>query len=484
MGRSSSKPRMRFLNDETIERIHLGAMSVLEKTGVMFNNQTALELLAENGATVDFERKVAKIPSSLIKEKLEEAPSKITLYDRDGRPALHVEKDNVYFNPGSTAINILDSETGEIRKPVTRDLEDLVKLTDALNNMHAQSTALVVSDVPEAIVDRYRLYTVLKGSKKPVVTGAFTVEGLHDMKNMLAAVMGEDKLAEKPLAVFDVCPSPPLMWSYITSQNLIDCARYGIPAEIVSMPLSGATGPASLAGTIVLHTAETLSGIVLAQLSESGAPVIYGGSPAVFDMRYGTTPMGAVETIMIDCAYGEIGKHYGLPTHAYIGLSDSKLVDAQAGFESGIGLVMGALAGINIISSAGMLDFESCQSLEKLVIDNELCGMALRVAKGIDENDECLAVDLIKEIGSGGHYLTTRHTLNWFAREQYMPSAIIDRMDRKAWKEHGSKNSFQRTRLAVRKILQEHMPEPLAPDVEKQLTEIAKAIFEKNMVGI
>lgn len=480
----SSRPRIRFLSEETIEKIHLSATRILEKTGVMYNNQTALELLAQNGATVDFERKIAKIPSSLVEEKLKEAPSKITLHDRDGRQTLHVEKDNVYFNPGSTAINILDSETGELRKPVTRDLEDFVRLTDALNNMHAQSTALVVSDVPEAIVDRYRLYVVLKGSKKPVVTGAFTVEGLHDMKQMLSAVVGEDKLSEKPLAVFDVCPSPPLMWSYITSQNLIDCAQYGIPAEIVSMPLSGATGPASLAGTIVLHTAETLSGIVLAQLSNPGAPVIYGGSPAVFDMKYGTTPMGAIETIMIDCAYGEMGKHYGLPTHAYIGLSDSKLVDAQAGFESGIGLVMGALAGINIISSAGMLDFESCQSLEKLVIDNELCGMALRIARGIDESDESLAVSLIEEIGSGGHYLTTRHTLDWFTKEQYMPSAIIDRMDRKAWKERGSKNSFQRAREAVQKILQEHRPEPLAPDVEKQLTGIGKAIFEKNGVRI
>ena len=244
----------------------------MKKTGVMYNNQSALELLAENGAKVDFERKIARIPSSLVEEKLKGAPSKITLYDRDGRPALNVEKDNVYFNSGSTAINILDGETGEVRKPFTRDLEDFVRLTDALNNMHAQSTALVVSDVPETIVDRYRLYIVLKGSKKPVVTGAFTVEGSHDMKQMLTAVIGEDKLAEKPLAVFDVCPSPPLMWSYITSQNLIDCARYGIPAEIVSMPLSGATGPASLAGTIVLHTAETLSGIVLAQLSKSGTP--------------------------------------------------------------------------------------------------------------------------------------------------------------------------------------------------------------------
>jgi trimethylamine--corrinoid protein Co-methyltransferase len=182
------------------------------------------------------------------------------------------------------------------------------------------------------------------------VTGTFRVEGFKPMHDMLVAIRGsEDALAEKPLAIFDACPSPPLKWSNLTAQSLIDCARTGIPSELVSMGLTGATSPVTIAGTLVQHTVENLSGVVICQLAKKGTPVIFGGSPASFDMRKGTTPMGAIETMMIDSAYAQIGKYLNLPTHAYMALSDSKINDAQAGFESGIGAVVAALSGINVV---------------------------------------------------------------------------------------------------------------------------------------
>ena len=193
---------------------------------------------------------------------------------------------------------------------------------------------------------------------------------------------GRQALAEKPQAVFDVCPSPPLIWSNFGAQNLIDLARAGVPAQMVSMPLAGAAAPVTLLGSVVQHAAECLSGITIHQLAKPGAPIVWGGAPAIFDMRQGTTPMGAVETAMIDAAYAQVGKSLGLPTHTYLGASDAKIVDAQAGLESGVTALIGALAGINMISGAGMLDFLACQSAEKLVVDAEAIAMAKRLLAG------------------------------------------------------------------------------------------------------
>jgi len=475
---SNIKNKLQLLSKEDIEKIHFSAIRILEKTGVMFDNKEALKIFNENGFEVNFEKKIVKINEEAIKEAIIKAPSKIIIYDRNGKEALFLEENNVYYNPGSAAINILDIETNIIRKPTSKDLENFSILVDSLPYIHAQSTALIVSDVPKIISDRYRLYIILKNAIKPIITGAFTIDGLHDMVKMIN-VITNGKIREKPIAIFDVCPSPPLMWSEITSQNLIDCARYMVPAEIVPMPLSGATSPVTLAGTIVQHTAEALSGIVLSQIVNPKAPIIYGGSPAIFDMRYGTTPMGAIETIMIDCSYSLIGKYYGLPTHAYLGLSDSKIVDVQAGFESSIGIILGALTGINIISGPGMIDFESCQSMEKLVIDNEICGMALRLIKGIDVTEDSLAISLIEEIGSGGQFLTSKHTLEWFKKELFIPSEIIDRLERKAWIEKNQKDCIQRARKIVEKILKENKPKRLEPEKEKELNRIIKDSIKK-----
>jgi trimethylamine--corrinoid protein Co-methyltransferase len=479
----SNAPRLQLLSRDQIESIHLASMKLLEDVGVKIYNDAALKLLVDAGVEVDFDNKLARIPQHLVKESLVKAPSTIRLYSRDGKHDRVLERNRVTYNPGSTALFILDSKTNETRRPLSTDLADLARLTDALEYIQAQSTALVVSDVPEAIVDRYRLFVVLKNSPKTIITGTFSIEGLYDMKRMLEAVAGGEKeLARKPMAIFDTCPSAPLMWSELLSQNLIDCAKFRIPAEILPMPQLGATGPTTLAGSLVQHNAEFLSGLVMAQLMNPGAPVIYGGSPTTFDQRYATARLGAIETIMLGCSYAQLGKYYGLPTHMYLGLSDTKIVDAQCGFESGIGIVLGALAGINVISGPGMLNFESCQSLEKLVIDNTICGMALRLMDGVRVDDETLAVDLIRKVGPGGMYLAEKHTVEWFRKEQFMPSELIDRQEREAWKAAGSKDIVQRAREIVEKTLKEHEPEPLPQDVEKDLDNVVRDIMKQRKI--
>jgi trimethylamine--corrinoid protein Co-methyltransferase len=367
---------------------------------------------------------------------------------------------------------VLDDQTGAIRKPTSKDYIDYVKLVGQLGNIASQSTAFIPADVHQNISDSYRLFLSLLYGEKPVVTGAFTIDAFNSMRDLQLAVRGsEEELRAKPLTVFSCCPTAPLKWSDVTSQNVVDCARLSIPVEYISMPLSGFVAPVTLVGSLVQHTAETLSGIVISQLTRPGTPVLYGGSPAIFDVRYETTPMGAVETMMIDCAYNEIGKHLGLPTQAYIALSDAKQLDAQAGLESSMGATLAALAGINNISGPGMLDFESCISLEKLVLDNEICGMTLRMVRGIEPRDDFPALPLFEELLKDQHLLIAKHTRRHLRSEHYFPGPAIDRANRSRWQEEGSLTLRQRAHGEVERLLASYQPSQMSDSIKADLTE-------------
>jgi len=280
-----------------------------------------------------------------------------------------------------------------------------------------------------------------------------------------------DGLRARPLCVFSCCPTAPLKWSYETSQNVIDCARAGIPVEFVSMPLAGFVAPVTLVGSVVQHAAETLSGVVLSQLASAGAPVVWGGSPAIFDIRYETTPMGAIETMMLDCANAEVGKRLGLPTQGYIALSDSKALDAQAGLETGMGAVLAGLSGINSVSGPGMLDFESCQSLEKLVLDDEICGMVARLRRGIEPRDDFPSRPLFEELFKDEHLLIAAHTRKHRKEQIRFTSPVIERAPLGRWREEGETTLGQRARSEVERFVAAWSPSRLPDDTKLALRE-------------
>ncbi len=453
------QPKLQLLSLELVSRILDEAFQLLVRPGIKVQSSEARQLLAQAGAQVDESSQVAHIPERLVRQALETVPSHFDLHDRSGHPAVHYGGDSVTFDPGSSGVHILDPETLQHRPSQAADLARLVKVVEGLPQYAAQSTAVVCNDVPKAIGDLYRLYLVLLYSDKPIVTGAFSLPTFTHMVDMLAVFAGgRDELAAKPQAVFDVCPSPPLIWSEFGAGNLVDLARARVPAQIVSMPLAGAVAPVTLLGSVVQHAAECLSGIAIHQLAQPGAPIVWGGAPAVFDMRKGTTPMGAIETAMIDAAYSQVGKSLGLPTHTYLGASNSKLVDAQAGLESGMTALVGALAGINMISGAGMLDFLACVSIEKLVVDAEAIAMAQRLLEGIRVRTDTLATELFEGILFKGEFLKQRATRELFAKEQYLPSAVIDRDSIRGWQQSGSQDAFARARERVSSLLASYRP--------------------------
>jgi trimethylamine--corrinoid protein Co-methyltransferase len=236
--------------------------------------------------------------------------------------------------------------------------------------------------------------------------------------------------------------------------------------------MAGATAPVTIAGAVVQHTAECLSGVAICQLAAEGAPIVWGGSPAVFDMREGTTPMGAVGTWMINASYTEVGKALGLPTHVYLGMSDAKIVDTQCGLESAGSTLVAALAAANMVTGAGMIDFESCHSFEKLIIDAEIIGIAKRLIAGVELRDEPIALELMQKMGHRGDYLAQLHTLKWFDKEQYIPSEIIDRGSLEAWKKKGKKSTRERAQDRAAVLLDTYEPPPLADDVRGELRAI------------
>ena len=464
------RPKLELLDKPLIERILGEAFQLIEDPGVRVAPYV-VDLLRSAGITV--KDGVAHIPEALARRLLDLAPRGFCLYDRSGKPAVRYGGDDVHFDPGSSCLNILDPETQQARPALSADLVRMVQVTEMLPQFAAQSTAMVCNDVPQDIGDWYRLLLVLWYSEKPVVTGAFSASSLHTLIDLLAIESGgREALRGHPRAVFDVCPSPPLNWSEFASQNLVDLARAGVPAEIVSMPLAGATAPVTLVGSIVQHAAECISGITIHQLAQPGAPIVWGGAPAIFDMRSGRTPMGAIETTMLDIGCAQVGKYLGLPTHAYMVTGDGRVIDAQVEMESGMSTVLGALAGINMISGAGMLDFLACHSIEKLVIDAEAIASAQRLVEGIGTRTESLAVAMFAQTGLQGDFLKLKETRSLFRKEQHFPSAVIDRG--MASMDGETPGVLERARARVNELLAAYERHPLAPECEQEMIAFAQ----------
>jgi len=467
------RPKVRFLADELIEQIVSEARGILCKMGVTIHNDNILSMLSDFGAEVNKANQHVLFNNDLIDKALSTALNSFKLYDTLGNETVDLSGDNVHFTPGSAAIYMQDIDSRKARKVIVDDYIKYTKLVSRMKYIASQATAIVPSDVHENISDSIRLYYSIMLCEKPVVTGAFTIDAFKIMHDLQLAVRGnQDELTKKPLTVFSVCPTSPLKWSDVTSQNLVDCALNNIPVEYIAMPMAGFIAPVTLVGTLIQHTAETLSGIVITQLTNPGAPALYGGSPAIFDIRYETTPMGAIETQMIDCAYSEIGKYLGLPTQAYISLSDAKQLDAQAGLESSLGATLAALSGINNISGPGMLDYENCLSLEKLVVDNEICGMVQRMLEGIEPKEDFPSLPIFEELLKEKHLLISKHTRKYLREEHSFPGPTIERANRQRWYEEGSRTLSERAKTEVEKHLDGYEPSDLDDSTRSELTKL------------
>ena len=468
------RPRLQILDAPLVERILDEAFQVLATTGVLVDHPPAFDRLRAAGLEGDENSRRITFPRATVEAAIETAPSGLTLYDRDGEQFARLEGDRVHFVPGSSALRILDRHSGEIRDATSADFVEYARVADRLENIAYLSTAFVPKDVPEEVADGWRLYLALATSRKPVVSGAFTSHGVPRMVRLMELFRRDrEELAERPMAIFTCCPNTPLRWAEDAVENLIDCAEAGVPVEVVPVLLLGMISPATPVGALVLHTAEVLSGLAMAQAIRPGTPVLFGGAPAAFHMRLMTNPMTAVEALQVYCGYARIAKRLGLPCQAYMGLSDSKANDPQAGAESGMGMVLAALAGFNSVSGPGMLDYVNCFSLEKLVFDDELAAHAHRFTRPVGVRDDLPVGPLIDELLEEGHLLTAEHTLEHWPEELYLPSAMIDRTNWDQWEREGRKEHRDRASEAIDECLGKYDTPPLDPALDAE----ARALF-------
>lgn len=470
------RPHLHIASDDLIQRILAEAKRILAEVGVEVMGETLRRLMLERGLRQHPATGRVLFPPEVVEQAIASTPRAIMLYRRDGAPHATLGGDRVHFVPGSSALNVLDWRTNEHRAALTADFIEYVQLADRLPNIAYLATAFSTNDMEPQVSDAWRLYLCLRQSLKPVVSGAFTEHGVPRMGEMMQ-LFRQDRadLAARPLAIFTVTPTGMFRFSEDSSQNLVDCVAWGIPVEIVPVTLMGLIAPVTPVGAAAFHMADALSGLTMAQLLRPGHPVLVGGAPATFHMKLASSPMAAVEAWQVDALYLAAAKALGLPTQAYMALSDGKVVDAQAGAETFGSALLAALAGVNSVSGPGMLNYVLTFSLEKLVLDDELCGQALWFAREIEPVDDLPATDLISELLAEKHLLTADHTQKYWWKEMYFPNPVVDRLNRDNWELGGEQTLQQRARAEIEKHLRAFTPPPLDPRLEAEMRRLVQS---------
>lgn len=464
-----STPQFKKLSDDQLERIHHASLEILDRTGVYLYDQESLELLQNAGVKVIDGSKVFIHPG-LVEWALSVAPKRVVLCNRQGRRVMPLERNNVFFGSGSDCLNILDHRTGERRPGTLQDIVEGMQICDALPNIDFLMSMFIASDIDDQnIADRHQMRAMLMNSTKPILFVTTEFEGCVDAIRMAEVVVGgEEELRRNPICACYINVTDPLRHNAESLQKLLFLAGKGLPTTYSPMVLRGMNGPVTIAGAIALANAGELVGLVLAQLKREGAPVIHsGGYHDMFDMR---TMIGVYESPEGRNGRAELAHYYGLPVFGLAGASDSKLPDQQAAAEASLSMLIETLYGVNLIHDVGYLESGKCNSLEQLVICDEIINYIKRFMQGLEVNEETLALDLIHQVGHGEGFIGTDHTRRHF-REDWYPK-LFDREIYETWERAGGKTLRERANEKIEHILANHQPEPLPSDVQNKIDNI------------
>ncbi|VEN74435.1 Methyltransferase [Candidatus Desulfarcum epimagneticum] len=439
--------RYKPLLKQDIEKIHQKTLEVFSEIGIRVNAPAAFELFQEAGATGDKSSHIIKIPPELVEKIMGTAPSEVILYGREehGAADLRLCGANVHMGTGGTALNVQDPGASDIRPSELKDIVDMARVVDQLDQIHFYMLNVYPNELEMDEVDVNRFGAALNYTQKHVMGGVYTAEGVENVIKMARLIAGSDKaLKEKPFISMVTCVISPFVIDENYGRLTMNVAENGIPLVVPAEPLCGATAPVTLAGNLLVLNVDTLAGVMLAQLTNPGTPVLYGCVSSVTDLRDMKYLAGAVEMGLLNASAAQLAQFYNIPIYATAGMSDAKTNDAQAGYESAISSLLTALAGGNFIhDAAGFIEFCMTASYDKLIIDNEIIGMVMRAVEGIRVDDETLAFDLMKKIGPGGHFVSERHTRRLMRSEHYAPR-LSDRNHRDKWRENGARDAGQR----------------------------------------
>ncbi|MFZ5945221.1 MAG: trimethylamine methyltransferase family protein [Bacillota bacterium] len=453
------------ISPQEIEIIHRSSMKIFEEVGVEVHEPLALKFFAEAGAEVDYKRKRFYASENWLMDKIKKAPSQVILCGREEKNDLHLGGTNVYLGTGGTALNILDLESGARRPTLLSDVRNTAKLVDALDHVHFFVLPVYPSELRQENVDVNRFFAGLNNTSKHVMGGVYTLEGIRKVIKMGEAIMGgREALRKRPILSMITCIMSPLKMDAKYTELMLEVIQAGIPLATPAAPIAGMTSPITLAGTLVQLNVEALSGILLTQIVNPGTPVLFSYVPTTADMRTMAFLFGAVENGIMNAVGAQLAQFYNLPIYATAGVTEAKIPDVQSGYEKMSTSMLVALAGANYIhDAAGLLESGMTVAYEQYVIDDEINGMVMRALRGIEVNEDSLAVDVIKAVGTGGNFLVQPHTVNHIRSEFYLPQ-VADRNNRTNWEADGALDGRTKARKIAESILKNH--EPLSIDKE------------------
>lgn len=464
-------PALAYFTTEDMRDIHAAALDILNDCGTVIHHEPALQLLREAGALVG-DGKRAYIPAGLIEWAIGSAPSQVTVYNRNGAPAMHLAGRNVYYGSGSDCPNLLDSDTGERRDFLSADVEDAVRLVDALPYIDFTMSMGLAPDIASERQYQSKYAIMLRNSVKPQVITAGDKNSLEDIIDMAAAAVGgRGQLQRKPIFVLYDEPTSPLVHTAEAMEKLLLMAERRLPTNYSPGIMAGGTSPVTMAGAVAQADAEILAGLVVHQLKYPGAPFIFGAGMSNMDMQSMQPTYSSPEAMITQAGLCQIGRClYELPTWGFGGCSAAKLADEQAVNEAATYILMAAWMGTNLVHDVGYLEFGLTYSFDLLVLCNEFIGQVRRLMEGIRIDKDQLAVDVIKQVGPGGHFLDSEHTFRHF-RDNWQPE-LTDRKTHARWQADGAKTMGQRAREKVSHILANHRPEPLPPAADAEIDRI------------
>lgn len=461
----------RPLTESDVRRMHQGIVRILSEIGVKVANKRAFELFKGAGLRTDEGKSLVYITQDFLEDCVDAAPSELVLHAR-GNPDnnIIVGGKRVHYGSGGTALNILDLDSGKKRPSTLKDVQQVSRLLDYLDHCHFQVIPVYPNDLAIEKVDINRFFAAINNTNKHVQGGVYTVAGTKQVVEMATMIAGsKERLQKEPFLSFITCVISPLEIDKEYGDLLMTCAESGLPLSIPAEPLTGATGPVTIAGNVAQLCAETLSGLCLGQLVNRGTPILMACTSTSTDLRTMGYASGSVEEGLINSCAAQMAQFYGLPFYGTAGQSDSKVVDGQAGFEGAITNLLVGMAGGNFIHDAlGLLEFCMTASYEKYVMDNEILGEVMRVLKGVEVTDETLAVDVIKSVGPGGNFVQEDHTFDHMRDEHFVP-VVADRQQREIWEKEGSKDTYKRCNEIAREAIASHKPVPVDEAVVKAI---------------
>jgi trimethylamine--corrinoid protein Co-methyltransferase len=462
--------RIAYLTDDDKAAIYEAALEIMATIGQRVHHPGALALLRAAGAEVEGD--LVKLPGELVEKARRTAPPVVDVYARTGQHAMALGRTNTYFGNGSAVTSVHDLETGEHRPTTLSDGEMAARLCDALPQVDFVMAYAHPGDHDPhvALLESFR--AMVRNTTKPLCVVAENRRDLTVMTDVAAAVRGgRAELAAKPYFVLYLEPTSALNHPVESLDKLLFCADHGIPAIYSPAPLAGGTAPITIAGQVAQGTAESLFGLVIHQLRRPGAPFLFGVGPAVLDMATSQSSYNAPEYLMGYACAVELARWLDLPNWGYAGTTDAQVIDAQAGMESAELTLLSLAVGSNLNHDLGYLDFGMTGSLELVVLTDEFLAMNRKLFAGVEVTPETLAVDVVRDVGPGGDFLSHRQTAKQVRKAQWRPT-IINRQGHVRWLEEGGFDLREKARRKALKLLAEHEPAPLDAAVAARIDEL------------